>query len=199
MERYSGDEEEEGEEEGFKGKSLVVVTPPSKKDEGTTKKLVVTPLSPPPPTKQRTRATANVEKSTKQEKVETTKSSRSRKKREISQAPTSQPKRRRLVKGLATRRNKTIDEVCVNLTSSGGLSSFRFVKYDTLDNDDRTKVEEAMIDMMESKKLAPNEVEKNIPMDMYNRLDKMWQHAVEEEKNVRCGTLAKVMPDVSQE
>ena len=54
-------------------------------------------------------------------------------------------------------------------------SNFRFVKYDTLNNTDRTKVKEAMIDMMENQKLAPTGVEKKIPTDLYNRVVRRWK------------------------
>lgn len=104
-----------------------------------------------------------------------------------------------MAKGPPTRRTKSIDEVCVDLRRSSWLSSFRYLKYDTLDNDDRIKVEEVVIDMMENHKLAPNEVENKIPIDLYNRLDIRWKKVEKEEKNTRTSTLAKVMPDLSQE
>lgn len=64
---------------------------------------------------------------------------------------------------------------CVDLQSSTRLSSFQFVKYDTLDNSYRTRVEEAMIDMMEINKFAPNKIEKNITINFFNKLNKRWE------------------------
>ena len=80
-----------------------------------------------------------------------------------------------MVKGPPTRRTKSIDEVCIDLRRSSSLSNFKFVKYDTLNNDDRQKVEEAMIDMMKNQKLAPNEIKKKIPTYLYNKLVRRWQ------------------------
>ena len=56
------------------------------------------------------------------------------------------------------------------LRRSLGSSRFIFVKYDTLDNIDRNKIEEAMVDMIGNHKLAPIEIEKKIPQDRYDRL-----------------------------
>lgn len=74
-----------------------------------------------------------------------------------------------------------------------GLSIFRFVKYDTLNDGEKSKVEEAMIIMMENNKLAPTELEKNIRIDLYSRLERRWQHASDMEKQIREGTLVKIM------
>lgn len=74
-----------------------------------------------------------------------------------------------------------------------GLSIFRFVKYDTLNDGEKSKVEEAMIIMMENNKLAPTELEKNIRIDLYSRLERRWQDASDMEKQIREGTLVKIM------
>lgn len=103
---------------------------------------VVTPLSPLPPTKPRTKAVVvSIEQPAKKGIVETTESRRSRTKREISQAPSRQPKRRRLVKELATRRTETIGEVCIDIRGLVDLSSFGYVKYDTLNDEEKSKIE----------------------------------------------------------
>lgn len=48
---------------------------------------------------------------------------------------------------------RTIDEVCANIINFAGLLGSRYIEYDTLRNDDRSKVEEAMIEMMAKDKL----------------------------------------------
>ena len=75
-----------------------------------------------------------------------------------------------MVKGPPKFQKKTIDKICVDLRRSFGVSIFRFVKYDTLHNDDRNKIEEAMVEMISNFKLAPSEIEKKIPQDLYDRL-----------------------------
>ena len=75
----------------------------------------------------------------------------------------------------STRQAKIIDEVCSDLKRLIGLSSFRFVKYDTLDNYDRDKVEEAMVENIANNKLAPSEIEDRIPQDLFERLKRRWQ------------------------
>ena len=75
-----------------------------------------------------------------------------------------------------------IDKVCDDLRSYVGLSSFRFVKYDTLNNDEKSKVEQAMIDMMANNKISPTKQEKKIPNDLYSRLERKWQQATKVEK-----------------
>lgn len=52
------------------------------------------------------------------------------------------------------------------------MANFRFVKYDTLDNVDQTKIEEAMVDMISNHKLAPRKIEKRIPKDLFDRLER---------------------------
>ena len=66
-----------------------------------------------------------------------------------------------------------------------GLSSFRFVKYDTLNDGEKSKVEETMIIMMANNKLDPTKLEKNIPIDLYSRLERRWKHASDMEKQIR--------------
>ena len=82
------------------------------------------------------------------------------------------PRRRILVKGPPIGRTKSIGEVFVDLRRSSRLSNFRFVKYDTLDNFDRTKNKEAMVDTIANHKLAPHEIEKKIPKYLYDRLER---------------------------
>ena len=50
-----------------------------------------------------------------------------------------------------------------------------------------------MIIMMANNKLAPIELEKNIPINLYSRLERRWQHALDMEKQIREGTLFKIM------
>ena len=52
--------------------------------------------------------------------------------------------------------------------------------------------------MIKVNQLSPNEVEKNIPIDFFNRLKKRREHASLVEKYIREGTLAKVMPNLSK-
>lgn len=65
---------------------------------------------------------------------------------------------------------KNIDEVCANLKNSIGLLGFRYVKYETLNNEKKYKVEETMIEIMTINKLAPIELENKIPNDLYSRI-----------------------------
>lgn len=50
---------------------------------------------------------------------------------------------------------------------------------------------------MVSNKMAPIELGRKIPSDLYNRLDRRWEHASEVEKKKREDTLAKIMPNLS--
>lgn len=68
-----------------------------------------------------------------------------------------------------------IDEVYGKLRRSLGLSSFRFIKYETLDNANITKIEEAMVDMITNHKLASSEIKNKITKDLYDRLERRWQ------------------------
>ena len=54
-----------------------------------------------------------------------------------------------------------------------------------------------MTDMMENQKI--HEVEKKIPTYLYNRLVTRRPKVEDEDENIRTNTLAKVMPDLSQE
>ena len=74
-----------------------------------------------------------------------------------------------------------------------GLSSFRFVKYDTLNDCEKSKVEEAMIIMMANNKLAPTKLEKKIIINLYSRLERRWQHALDMEKQIGEDTLVKII------
>ena len=148
------EEQESSDEEEEKVKLYFFFTSLRKKAQGTKRKLVVKLLFLQTSNNPRTKATANAEKIARKRVVETN----------IPSA--SKPKRRKLVKGPPIGKTKSIDEVCANLRRSSGLSSFRFIKYDTLDNTDRTKVEEAMIYMIYDQNLAPNEVEKKIPTNL---------------------------------
>ena len=47
---------------------------------------------------------------------------------------------------------KTMDELYENIRGSAGMEDFRFVKYDTLDTINKEKMEEAMLDMIETYK-----------------------------------------------
>lgn len=53
--------------------------------------------------------------------------------------------------------------------------------------------------MIYNHKLSPSEIEKKIPTYLYDRLERRWQQAEEEEKKIRTDTLVRVMPDLSQE
>lgn len=124
--------------------------------------MIVIPLSPPPPNKPRTRAAASAKQTVEYKVVETTKPS------------TPKTRRRRLVRGPPIRQYKSLEEVCADLRRSIGLSSFRFVKYDTLDNIDRNKFEEAMVEMISNQKISPREIEKRIPKYLFERLERRW-------------------------
>ena len=50
-----------------------------------------------------------------------------------------------------------------------------------------------------NQKLAICESKNKIPIDLYNRLNRRWKQIIEEEKDIRNGTFAKVMPDMFQE
>jgi len=80
-----------------------------------------------------------------------------------------------LVRGPPIRKSKSNEEVCADLRRSKRLSIFRFVKHDTLNNYDRTNITEAMVDVIANHKLAPSEIEKKIPQDLYDRLKRRWQ------------------------
>lgn len=43
-----------------------------------------------------------------------------------------------------------LDEVCENIRGSAGLSSFHFIKFDKMSKDDKSKVEDAFLDMMKN-------------------------------------------------
>ena len=108
-------------------------------------------MTPPLPNNLRTREATNAKWSAKKRVVETTKLS----------APRT--RRRRLVKGPSQRKQYSIDKVCSNIQSSPRLSSFKFWKYDTLDNYDKNRIEEAMIKIMSNFRLSPSEMERQIP------------------------------------
>ena len=121
-EQDNDDEEEElEEEEADKGKALVVVMPQSKKDQRSKVKKETTP---PPPTQPRTRVAVIIKKFVKLKVAKATESSE------------PQTRRRRLVRGQPIIQIKTIEEVCDKIRSIC-LTSFKHVKYDTLDNNDK--------------------------------------------------------------
>lgn len=59
-----------------------------------------------------------------------------------------------------------------------GLFSFKFIKYGPLSAEDKTKVEESMLEMKEKFKTKPIEIGNTIVNDLYNRIDVRWQHAI---------------------
>ena len=91
---------------------------------------------------------------------ETTNAKKTAKMRVAESIGPSAPKTRtrRLLRAPPQRKKKYIDEVCLDINISLGLSNFKFVKYDTLDNDDKNRNEEAMIEMMSNFKLSPSEI-----------------------------------------
>ena len=48
------------------------------------------------------------------------------------------------------------------------------MKYDTLDNNEKNKIEEALIKMMSNFKVAPSEIEIHIPIYLYEKLKERW-------------------------
>ena len=53
---------------------------------------------------------------------------------------------------------KSIDKVCDNIRNSVGLLGFKFIKYETPSATDKSKVEEAMLDMMAKFNITPLEI-----------------------------------------
>lgn len=73
------------------------------------------------------------------------------------------------------------------------------MRNDTLDTDDRNKVDKTMIGMIANKKLAHSVIEKKILKDLYDRLERRWQEDEVKENQIRIDTLVKVIHDMSQE
>ena len=77
---------------------------------------------------------------------------------------------------------RSIDEVGANIRSSLHLSSLRSIKYDTIVNDHRNKIEEAMVEIISNFKLAPSKIKKQIPQDLYDILKIRREWVEKEEK-----------------
>ena len=66
-----------------------------------------------------------------------------------------------------------------------------------MSNNEKSKVEEAIIDMMDNNKFTTTKLTKKIPSDLYNRLDRRWKQASKVEKQIREDTLAKITPELT--
>ena len=81
-----------------------------------------------------------------------------------------------------------IDNVCENIRSSTRLTSFECVKYVTL------KVEKAFVDMKVNFKYTTIELGKELPKELYNKIDAKWKWALTAKK-LREVILKQVMLD----
>ena len=65
---------------------------------------------------------------------------------------------------------QNIDDVCENM-SCVGFNGFHYVKYDTLSNADKSKVEEEFLVMMVNFKYTPIQLGTMILEELYNEID----------------------------
>ena len=67
-----------------------------------------------------------------------------------------------------------------------------------MSKEDKKKVEEALLDMMENFKYAPLELANMIPIELYGRVDAKWNYALIIERKIREGTLSQFMPKLNK-
>lgn len=77
-----------------------------------------------------------------------------------------------MVRGPPIRQIKNIKEACDVIRRSVGSTSFKYVKYNILYNNDKNKVEEAMVEMIINQSITPSAIENKIPKDLFDRLER---------------------------
>lgn len=92
----------------------------------------------------------------------------------------------------------TVDQVCENIIECGNFIGLKDIIYDSLNNYDQVKLEEAMIDMMIKFRHTPLELGDGFPTRFYKQIDAKWKWALSTEKKIRETTLAQVMPDLGK-
>lgn len=75
------------------------------------------------------------------------------------------------VKASSQRCQLTMDEICHNIKSNVGLVGFKKIKFDKLNNEDKEKVEEEMLEMLCAFKMTPLYMGNLILDELYKRID----------------------------
>lgn len=70
---------------------------------------------------------------------------------------------------------QNIDKVCDNIINLAGILGFKHVKYDSLERIDKDKVEQVVLNMMIKFKYTLVELGKEIPEELYSKMDKKWK------------------------
>lgn len=91
----------------------------------------------------------------------------------------------------------SVENFCANQKEYGGFGSFKYVKYETKNNDEKRQIEEAVICTLLKFRLAPLELAKSLPNELYLHIDNRWKYAMDSEKQIRERSLVHLFPDMS--
>lgn len=91
----------------------------------------------------------------------------------------------------------SVENFCANLKEYGGFGSFRYVKYETRNNDEKRQIEEAIICTLLKFWLAPLELAKSLPNGLYLHIDNRWKYAMDSEKQIKERSLAHLFSNMS--
>lgn len=76
----------------------------------------------------------------------------------------------------------SVENFYANLKEYGGFGGFRYVKYETRSDDEKRQIEEAIICKLLKFWLAPLELSKSLPNELYLHIDNRWKYAMDLEK-----------------
>lgn len=91
----------------------------------------------------------------------------------------------------------SVENFCANLKEYGGFAGFRYVKYETRNNDEKRHIEEAVICTLLKFRLFPLELVKSLPNELYLHIDNKWKYAMDSEKQIRERSLVHLFPNMS--
>lgn len=74
--------------------------------------------------------------------------------------------------------SSNIDNLCENINTNLDLSGFTHVDFDKIGSVDKSKVEEAIYEMMSTFKSTTLEIYDSLPKSLYDRVEKKWQFSL---------------------
>ena len=78
-----------------------------------------------------------------------------------------------------------IDNLCENIITNTNFSSITPVGFDMLGSVDKSKVEEAIYEMMNTFKSTPLDIVDSLPKSLYDRVEKKWKFSLTIQRKIR--------------